>query len=71
MIKITFLFLFFISTILLGQTNIELIGSLKQYPAVGYNDIWGYVDGQGIEYALLGTRGGTSIIRLDDLANPQ
>ena len=45
MIKITFLFLFFISTILLGQTNIELIGSLNQYPAVGYNDIWGYVDG--------------------------
>jgi len=71
MIKITFLFLFFISTILLGQTNIELIGSLNQYPAVGYNDIWGYVDGQGIEYALLGTRGGTSIIRLDDPANPQ
>jgi len=72
MIKNTFLFLFFLSTtILLGQTNIELIGSLNQYPGVGYNDIWGYVDGQGIEYALLGTRGGTSIIRLDDPANPQ
>ncbi|MCH8032813.1 MAG: choice-of-anchor B family protein [Bacteroidetes bacterium] len=71
MIKITFLFLFFFGTILLGQSNIELIGSLNQYPAVGYNDIWGYVDGQGIEYALLGTRGGTSIIRLDDPANPQ
>lgn len=31
------------------------------------NDIWGYVDGTGIEYALVGTRTGTSIV---SLANP-
>lgn len=31
------------------------------------NDIWGYVDGSGVEYALVGTRTGTSIV---SLANP-
>ncbi len=31
------------------------------------NDIWGYVDGTGVEYALVGTRTGTSIV---SLANP-
>jgi choice-of-anchor B domain-containing protein len=67
MIKNILLFLFFFGTILLGQTNIELIGSLNQYPSVGYNDIWGYVDPLGNEYALLGVRSGTSII---DLSNP-
>ena len=69
MVKNTFLFLFFFSTILLGQTNIELIGTLNQYPAVGYNDIWGYVDPMGNEYALLGVKSGTSIIDLSDPAN--
>lgn len=31
------------------------------------NDIWGYVDDTGVEYALVGTRTGTSIV---SLANP-
>lgn len=31
------------------------------------NDIWGYVDGTGVEYALVGTQSGTSIV---SLANP-
>ncbi|MCH7721948.1 MAG: choice-of-anchor B family protein [Bacteroidetes bacterium] len=70
MIKITFLFLSLFGTILLGQTNIELLGSLNQYPSVGYNDIWGYVDPMGNEYALLGVRNGTSIIDLSNPANP-
>jgi len=54
-----------------AQTNVDLVGTLNQYPSIGYNDIWGYVDGTGIEYALLGTRHGTSIIRLDNPSNPQ
>jgi len=54
-----------------AQTNVDLISNLNQYPSIGYNDIWGYVDGTGIEYALLGTRHGTSIIRLDNPSNPQ
>ena len=54
-----------------AQTNVDLVGTLNQYPSIGYSDIWGYVDGTGIEYALLGTRHGTSIVRLDDPSNPQ
>jgi len=70
MIKITFLFLFFYVTILLGQTNIEFIGSINQYHSVGYNDIWGYVDSIGNEYAPLGVRNETAIIDLSDPAKP-
>ena len=54
-----------------AQTNVDLVGTLNQYPSIGYSDIWGYVDGTGIEYALVGTRHGTSIVRLDDPSNPQ
>ena len=70
MIKKTFLSLFIFTTVLFSQTNIDLVGTLNSYPSIGYSDIWGYVDGQGIEYALLGTRHGTSIVRLDNPANP-
>ncbi|HSL90769.1 MAG TPA: choice-of-anchor B family protein [Ignavibacteriaceae bacterium] len=52
------------------QLNVELISNLNQYSTVGYNDIWGYVDQSGYEYALLGTRNGTSIINLSNPANP-
>jgi choice-of-anchor B domain-containing protein len=71
LIKKTFLLLLICTATLLSQTNIDLVGSLNQYPSIGYNDIWGYVDEQGIEYALLGTRHGTSIVRLDNPSNPQ
>lgn len=54
-----------------AQSTIDLIGTLNQYPSIGYSDIWGYVDGQGNEYALLGTRHGTSIISLANPSNPQ
>ena len=71
MIKKTFLSLFIFTAVLFSQTNIDLVGTLNSYPSIGYSDIWGYVDGQGIEYALLGTRHGTSIVRLDNPSNPQ
>jgi choice-of-anchor B domain-containing protein len=71
MIKKTLLTLFIFTTVLFSQTNIDLVGTLNSYPSIGYSDIWGYVDGQGIEYALLGTRHGTSIVRLDNPSNPQ
>ncbi len=70
MIRKTFLFLFFFGTSLLAQTNIELISNLDDHHSAGYNDIWGYVDPMGNEYALLGVRSGTSIINLSDPANP-
>jgi choice-of-anchor B domain-containing protein len=34
------------------------------------NDIWGYVDGAGNEYAIVGLNDGTSIINVTDPANP-
>ncbi len=34
------------------------------------NDCWGYVDELGNEYALVGTTKGTSVVSLDDPANP-
>jgi len=71
MFRKTFSILLFFGAIIYGQTNIELVSNFNPYPAIGYNDIWGYVDGQGIEYALLGTRHGTSIVRLDNPSNPQ
>jgi choice-of-anchor B domain-containing protein len=71
MIKKTSLILLIFTATLFSQTNIDLVSNLNPYPSIGYNDIWGYVDGQGIEYALLGTRHGTSIVRLDNPSNPQ
>jgi len=70
MIRKTLLFLFFFGASLLAQTNIELISNLDEYHSSGYNDIWGYVDPMGNEYALLGVGSGTSIVDLSDPANP-
>ncbi|MEL6255721.1 MAG: choice-of-anchor B family protein [Bacteroidota bacterium] len=35
------------------------------------NDIWGYVDDAGSEYALVGLRNGVSIVDLSDPSNPE
>jgi len=35
------------------------------------NDVWGYVDELGNEYAIVGTSKGTSIVNITDGANPQ
>jgi len=51
--------------------NTTLIRTANDYPQVGYNDIWGYVDDSGREYAILGVRSGTAIYDLVDPANPQ
>ncbi|RPI75167.1 MAG: choice-of-anchor B family protein [Ignavibacteriales bacterium] len=52
------------------SSNVDLLSNLNEYPTIGYNDIWGYVDSQGREYALLGTEHGTSIIEVTDPYNP-
>ena len=57
-----------ISSITFSQVNMELVGQLS-YPE-RLNDIWGYVAPDGTEYALVGTRLGTSIVSLADPANP-
>ena len=70
MIKRILSFFILLSLSGLAQSNIDLISNLNQYASDGYNDIWGYVDGSGTEYALLGVRSGTSIINLSDPQNP-
>lgn len=52
------------------QLNTTLLSNLDQYHSVGYNDIWGYTDSQGREYALLGVYTGTSIVNITDPTNP-
>jgi len=59
---------FFSISLTFAQTNVELLSHYNPYPSIGYSNIWGYVDSLGNEYAVLGTRHGTSII---SLANPQ
>ncbi|MDH3268066.1 MAG: choice-of-anchor B family protein [Ignavibacteria bacterium] len=66
--KVILYFLIIFSVQIIGQNNVTLLSHINQYPSAGYNDIWGYVDGTGNEYALLGVRTGTSIV---NLANPQ
>ena len=52
-----------------GQLNMTLISNLD-YDAT-LNDIWGYVDSSGIEYAFVGTTEGYSIVSLEDPADPR
>jgi len=56
------------------NNNVELVGQLPlpdQGGPIILNDIWGYVDEQGTEYALVGTYTGLSIISLADPSNPE
>ncbi|MCK6619316.1 MAG: choice-of-anchor B family protein [Calditrichaceae bacterium] len=52
-----------------GSPNVPLLAHVNQYPAVGYNDCWGYTAPDGREYALLGVQNGTSIIDITDAPN--
>lgn len=64
-----FCFLLFAGSLTLtAQTNMTLLGQLDYTQNV--NDIWGYVDANGREYALVGTQIGTAIIDLSDPTNP-
>ena len=67
--KFLIAFLFSVS-IITAQTNVTFLSNLNQYPSAGYNDVWGYVDGSGNEYALLGVQTGTSIINVTNPITP-
>lgn len=53
-----------------AQLNFNFVGSLE-YQGVEANDIWGYVDDDGVEYALVGLQNGVSIVSLADPSNPE
>ena len=52
-----------------SSSNISLVGSLD-YPGTEGNDVWGYVDSTGTEYALVGLQNGFSVVNLSDPSNP-
>lgn len=55
-------------TVTAQNLNVSLVGSLQYNEDA--NDIWGYTDSSGIEYAIVGLRNGTSVVSLADPANP-
>lgn len=62
----------FYTPILFGQSDLNFI-SQTDYVALhntGLNDVWGYVDEQGNEYAIVGAEDGTSIMNVSDPVNP-
>ncbi len=65
-----FSMLLFIPILMFAQNNVTLLSNLNQHSTGDYNDIWGYVDGSGNEYALLGCESGTSIVNVTDPTNP-
>lgn len=54
---------------LFAQLNMEMLGQ-KSY-SQDLSDVWGYVDEQGNEYALVGVYNGFSIVNVTDPANPE
>ena len=68
MIKNFLLFFLLLGSTIQAQLNMSLVGQLPYTQDL--NDIWGYAAPDGTEYALVGTRTGTSIVSLADPANP-
>jgi choice-of-anchor B domain-containing protein len=56
-----------------AQLNIDSLSHIdyQLLHQANLNDVWGYVDELGNEYAIVGTSKGTSIIDITDGANPQ
>jgi choice-of-anchor B domain-containing protein len=70
---LVFLTVFFISKIVGAQNfNLELLGQVnyQQLHNTNLNDVWGYVDEEGNEYALVGAAKGVSIVNVSDPTNP-
>ncbi len=61
---ITLLCFFFFSISLFSQLNMTLRGQVEYTQQL--NDIWGYADDQGNEYALVGAFNGVSIVNVTD-----
>jgi choice-of-anchor B domain-containing protein len=55
-----------------AQLNVDSLSHInyQQLHDANLNDVWGYVDEFGNEYALVGTSKGTSIVDVTDPANP-
>lgn len=67
------MFLLFGINHLEAQLNVDSLSHIdyQQLHGANLNDVWGYVDELGNEYAIVGTSKGTSIVNITDGANPQ
>lgn len=65
-------FLFSIQLHAQSRFNVDSIGNYKHpnLSGVNTNEVWGYVDSNGTEYALVGWQRGFSVISLADPSNP-
>lgn len=71
--KVLVLFsIFLLPFISFSQLNIDSIARVnyQSLHQTELNDVWGYVDETGIEYALVGARKGTSVVSLETPTNP-
>ena len=66
------LFLLLFTSVVFSQLNMSFVGRVDyaQLHGTMLNGVWGYVDETGIEYAVVGTRKGVSVVSLEDPANP-
>ena len=71
--NILFIFSFFITWSLNAQFSIDSLSHIDYQALHGanLNDVWGYVDELGNEYAIVGTSKGTSIVEITNGAQPQ
>jgi choice-of-anchor B domain-containing protein len=66
-----FVAILFVNVSLFGQGfNIVQKAHVGGMPGNEYNDIWGYVDSQGREYAIIGSSQAINIYDVTDCANP-
>ena len=58
--------------LLFGQLNVDSLSHINYQSLHGanLNDVWGYVDELGNEYAIVGTSKGTSIVNVTNPSNP-
>jgi len=69
MLRFVFLIgILFLALPIQAQQNAELVGRIDY--DFKLNDIWGYTAPDGTEYALVGSRDGTSIVDLSDPTDP-
>ena len=61
--KLIFILLFPVITLAQSSMNINLLATYD-YPATEGNDIWGWVDSTGNEFALVGLRSGFSVVNV-------
>lgn len=70
MTRILFVLLFVISSNLFAQQSLNMTLLSKLEYQYGLNDVWGYVDKNGSEYAIVGLVNGTSFVDVSDPYNP-